>query len=105
MTNYILTPKGDLVAASMIGRVRANDTGLLILGKGSDELIEYEQCPRDVAKAWRDALIEYLMQLQQRPGRAVEAPNWRQIAGKVDPTWAKGKGFEPPAASANPARS
>jgi hypothetical protein len=103
MAKYIITPKGDLVDISVVGRVRASDTGLLILGKGSDELIEYEQCPREVAKAWRDALVEYMLQLQNR--RPAEPPKWGEIAVKTDLNWARSKGYSPAAGPATAPRS
>jgi hypothetical protein len=89
--NFFITPKGDALGISKVGGVRAIETGLLILGSGDDELLEFDECSFKVAVAWRDAMADMLTNL--RPGRKPPQPDWKALAIDADPAWARQKGM------------
>jgi hypothetical protein len=98
--SFLLTPAGDAYSMARIGGAKAVDTGLLILGNGPDELLEYYEAPGPVAALWRDELVALLG--GYRPHRPVRQLDWLALAAKADVAWAKENGWSGPAQTAAP---
>ena len=95
--HYLSTPKGDLYSLARVGGCKAIGSGLLILGSGAAEILEYIEAPEDVAVAWRDALHALLR--DRRPGRQLAQLDWLGLAAEVDEMWAATQGWVPPPAA------
>lgn len=72
--------------------VRATDSRYLLLGTDANDLIEYARCSPDVARAWRQATIEFLEKQAERIGRRLPSPDWASLAFEADPAWARANG-------------
>ncbi len=92
---YLSTPRSDLYSLARVGGCKAISSGLLILGNGADEILEYYEAPEEVAVAWRDALHALLR--GYRPGRHLQQLDWLELAARVNPAWAAEQGWEAPA--------
>jgi len=77
---------GSAFSLYRIGGVKAIESGLLLLGNGADEVLEYFECPAAVAVAWRDHVNAILVNF--RPGRRFAQIDWYGEAFAIDAAWA-----------------
>ena len=91
MQDFIKTPSGTLVRLSTIGTVKCTGKHFAITDKNMGALIDYLVCPQGVGEAFRDALIDLI--LNPAPKGAVVQPDWVAIAVRVDPEWATKVGW------------
>ena len=83
---FFVSPEGDAFTLGRIGGCKAVPSGYLLLGHGSDEILEYVPTSRSIAVAWRSVTIEILgLHLQ---GKSFDQPDWLGIAHEADPVWA-----------------
>ena len=84
--SYIATPDGNVLAPSKIGGCKAVPNGFVILGTGTNEVLEYIVCPPAVSLAWRKAFSPMLLG-GARSGRPLLQLDWIAIAMAADPEW------------------
>lgn len=84
-TIFIKTPDGNLISNVRIGGFKAFTRGLVILGNGQNEVIEFYPCPPEVAIEWRNAFIDVLRgEPTNRPETDID---WMALARAVAPDW------------------
>ncbi|MEI7606404.1 MAG: hypothetical protein WCJ64_03365 [Rhodospirillaceae bacterium] len=91
MFAFLTTQSGDTYSAAKIGGSKASNGWWLLLGLGVDEILEAVEVPSAVAKAWRDAVNQWLRDL--KPGRRPPQIAWAELAVQADPAWAAKQGW------------
>lgn len=84
-TPFIKTPDGNLISVARIGGLKAFKRGLVVLGNGQNEVLEFYACPPVVAIEWRNAFIEALRGVSTY--RPLPDIDWMALARAVAPDW------------------
>ena len=92
--SFFLSPAGDPYNIARIGGAKAVDGAFILLGLGSEELLEWQGAPTEVAIKWRNAMAAVLS--SHRPGRRVTQIDWLGLAATVNESWAKEQGWKAP---------
>jgi hypothetical protein len=82
---FIKTPDGNLLGMSRIGGIKAISRGLLVLGNGQNEVLDFYACPPEVAIEWRNAMVELM---RTTPANRSDCDiDWMALARAVAPDW------------------